>query len=439
MADLSKIRLNNIDYNFKDAYARDELEKFITVVARYNGSNFEINTTYFDLLKNDSEENFYPYSYWYGKDPILVLLKIINGDNDPVHIGLYMAHMNYYVLKLTQIDGDNVFWSNDVIIHNYNWSAATRVYYKGKQIKNKKYINVFAETDNETGDLAEIDLEDTLTYGSIYEELCNNNITPIIKLNIDNGDYYKYYYLESYSSSSQPLKFISIDSNEISYLEINTNSSVSLSEGVDFSQFVTEDGLPIVPTNVSAFTNDAGYLTTETDPTLRQKYGVCSTAKGTAAKTVTINGITELYEGLFIFVKFNNNNTAASPTLQVNSLDAKAIMRYGTTAPSTSAASSWNAGSVVLLIYDGTYWQMEEWNNTTYSSMTEAEITAGTGTTARIITPTRLKLAIETWSPQEEDDENVIEMLTDLGIYNATSLTPAIVGSAELDHAVVRE
>lgn len=135
------------------------------------------------------------------------------------------------------------------------------------------------------------------------------------------------------------------------------------------------------------------------DAALRERYGVCSTAKGTAAKTVSIPSVTALYEGLYIFVKFSATNTASSPTLQVNSLDAKPIMRYGTTTPSTSAASSWNAGSVVLLIYDGTYWQMEEWNNTTYSSMTDAEITAGTGTTARIITPARLKSAVETWAP----------------------------------------
>lgn len=135
------------------------------------------------------------------------------------------------------------------------------------------------------------------------------------------------------------------------------------------------------------------------DAALRERYGVCSTANGTAAKTVSIPSVTTLYEGLYIFVKFTNTNSIASPTLQVNQLDAKAIMRYGTTTPSTSAASSWNAGSVVLLIYDGTYWQMEEWNNTSYSSMTDAEITAGNGTTARIITPTKLKSAIETWAP----------------------------------------
>lgn len=131
-------------------------------------------------------------------------------------------------------------------------------------------------------------------------------------------------------------------------------------------------------------------------------YGECSTAAGTAAKTVTINGINELTVGLTIMVKFTNSNSKASPTLKVNDLDAKAIMRYGTTAPSTSAATSWNAGSVIILVYDGTYWQMCNWLNSTYtlpSSMTESEMKAGTATTARIITAARLKEAILYHSP----------------------------------------
>ena len=142
------------------------------------------------------------------------------------------------------------------------------------------------------------------------------------------------------------------------------------------------------------------------DDLINKRYGVCSTAASTAAKTVTIDGINDLFEGLFIFVKFANSNSKANPTLQVNDLDAAAIKRYGTTAPSTSAASSWNAGSVILLIYDGTYWQQADWINTTYSSMTAAEITAGTGTSARNITPANLKTAIETWSPVKSVNGN---------------------------------
>lgn len=131
------------------------------------------------------------------------------------------------------------------------------------------------------------------------------------------------------------------------------------------------------------------------------RYGECSTGASTAAKVVTLSpALTELKTGEVIFVKFTNANSVANPTLNVNGLGAKNIRRYGTTSPSTSAASSWNAGSVVALVYDGTYWQMVGWINTTYSSMSEAEYKAGTSGTARLITPARLKGAIQYWMDQ---------------------------------------
>lgn len=112
-------------------------------------------------------------------------------------------------------------------------------------------------------------------------------------------------------------------------------------------------------------------------------FGSCSTAAATAAKTVTLDDSMSftLAKGASVFVKFTNSNTVASPTLAVNGTTAKAIMRYGTTAPSTTAKTSWQAGSVVHFVYDGTYWQMVGWLNddTTYSN---ASLGQGYGTCA---------------------------------------------------------
>lgn len=128
-------------------------------------------------------------------------------------------------------------------------------------------------------------------------------------------------------------------------------------------------------------------------------YGVCSTASGTSAKTVTVSpSISSLEVGTLVNVKFDNGNAVANPTLNVNGTGDIAIKRYGSTAPSTSTATSWNAGSVISLIYDGTYWQMVGWLNTSYSSMSDAEYQAGTSTTARLITPARLVNAIKYWA-----------------------------------------
>lgn len=88
------------------------------------------------------------------------------------------------------------------------------------------------------------------------------------------------------------------------------------------------------------------------------RYGVCSTAVGTAAKTVTLEGSTpfKLVTGASVFVKFSSTNTAAvaSLTLNVNGTGAKAIKRYGTT--SMAAPGNLTAGMVCQFVYDGTNW-----------------------------------------------------------------------------------
>ena len=117
-------------------------------------------------------------------------------------------------------------------------------------------------------------------------------------------------------------------------------------------------------------------------------YGICSTAAGTAAKTVTVGSTFSLVEGAQVVVKFTNNNSASSPTLNVNSTGAKPIYRYGTTAASTSQASSgWRAGAVMHLVYDGTGWVRDFWENTTYyttavTCATAAETAAKVGSTS---------------------------------------------------------
>ena len=106
-------------------------------------------------------------------------------------------------------------------------------------------------------------------------------------------------------------------------------------------------------------------------------YGTCTTAANTAAKVATIQDSQAftLLTGVTVHIKMSNNNTVANPTLNVNGTGAKAIMRYGTTAPSTNDNTSWYAGSVVSFTYDGTYWQMNDFglrgnDNTTYSAGT---------------------------------------------------------------------
>ena len=96
-------------------------------------------------------------------------------------------------------------------------------------------------------------------------------------------------------------------------------------------------------------------------------YGTCSTAAGTAAKTVSIPGIT-LKTGVEITVRFSVTNTAANPTLNLNSTGAKAI-RYRNTAISAGYLA---ANRTYRFVYDGTYWQLvgDVDTNTTYTAAT---------------------------------------------------------------------
>lgn len=81
-------------------------------------------------------------------------------------------------------------------------------------------------------------------------------------------------------------------------------------------------------------------------------YGTCDTAAATAAKVVTCSDFDTLMTGVTIRVKFANVNTAASPTVNINSTGAKSVYRFGSTDPVDG--NSWNAGEVVELVYDGT-------------------------------------------------------------------------------------
>lgn len=94
-------------------------------------------------------------------------------------------------------------------------------------------------------------------------------------------------------------------------------------------------------------------------------YGTSASTAANIAKTVICPDFTAaaLIEGSTVKVKFQYSNTASNPTLNVNSTGAKSIYRYGTTEPSTTEGSSWSAGAVISFTYDGSAWQMNDWQN----------------------------------------------------------------------------
>lgn len=133
-------------------------------------------------------------------------------------------------------------------------------------------------------------------------------------------------------------------------------------------------------------------------------YGTCPTAAGTAAKTVTCNDFTadNLKAGAIIIVTFTatNSGAVASLTMNVNSTGAKPIkyINNGSLGNLTSAGYL-KTGVKYPFYYDGANWVVWFNYNTTYSALSEADMKAGTATTARTITAQRLKEAVEYHAP----------------------------------------
>lgn len=106
-------------------------------------------------------------------------------------------------------------------------------------------------------------------------------------------------------------------------------------------------------------------------------YGTCSTAAATAAKTVAVTNY-KLVTGGHVYVKFTVTNSAANPTLNVNSTGAKAIYYRG----SAISAGYLAANRTYEFIYNGTQYELvgdiDTNTNTTYSAGTGLDLSGTT-------------------------------------------------------------
>ena len=85
-------------------------------------------------------------------------------------------------------------------------------------------------------------------------------------------------------------------------------------------------------------------------------YGTCNTTASTAAKVVTCANFA-LETGAIVAILFTTANTAATPTLNVNSTGAKTIYIGSGTVNSTSNTLKWSANTLLYFVYDGTYFR----------------------------------------------------------------------------------
>lgn len=112
-------------------------------------------------------------------------------------------------------------------------------------------------------------------------------------------------------------------------------------------------------------------------------YAVCSTAAGTAAKTVTISGF-RLFTGAVAYIKFSVKNTAAKPTLNISGTGAKAIWYQG----AAISSSYLNANRTYAFIYDGSVYQViGDINTDTKYSVFTGATTSAAGKTGLVPAP----------------------------------------------------
>lgn len=134
-----------------------------------------------------------------------------------------------------------------------------------------------------------------------------------------------------------------------------TNTTVSYSNGV----YTVNATQPTVPTKTSDLTNDgsdgtAAYL--ETDETAYKTasipYGECDSTSTATVYTATVPGITELRDGVCMWLKNGVVTSAAGFTININDLGAKPV--YNNMAAATRDTTLWNVNYTMLFVYDST-------------------------------------------------------------------------------------
>jgi hypothetical protein len=132
------------------------------------------------------------------------------------------------------------------------------------------------------------------------------------------------------------------------------NVKSALGTGSDTTKYLNNKGEWAVP----AYTTSLAWSAITNKPNLstgnaRIFYGTSNTAAGTAAKVVTCSIYDAYTAGDILVVKFDNANTAGSPTLNVNGKGAKNIRKIYNGAVNTLNANGEITGTC-MFVYDGT-------------------------------------------------------------------------------------
>ena len=134
--------------------------------------------------------------------------------------------------------------------------------------------------------------------------------------------------------------------------EVNQNafSNIAVSGQTTVAADAKTDTLTLIAgNNIAITTNATNDSVTISNISL---YATCATAAATAAKTASMTGF-KLYTGAVVYIKFTYANTAANPTLNINSTGAKPLTIGGVAMVSGHLV----ANRVYAFIYDGTNYE----------------------------------------------------------------------------------
>lgn len=237
--------------------------------------------------------------------------------------------------------------------------------------------------------------------------------------------------------------------SSLSYYEILTKFVTKLNEVIEW----VDAGLKTIPTKTSQLTNDSGFLTNANIPTKTSQltndsgfvneeeaasaapvqsvngntgdvntfnFGVCESGAGAQEKTVTINGITTLTEGLIIHVLFTNENTVSTIQLNVNNLGAYYISTAGIKAP---PANYWVKNQIVEFVFHDSRWIATRGGaaSTTEYGITKLSSSTTSTSTTLAATPSAVKAVKDAIPTKVSDLTNDSGFITDEDVPTATS------------------
>ena len=192
------------------------------------------------------------------------------------------------------------------------------------------------------------------------------------------------------SSSSYPNSFVTLGSDSFSNITksgMQASFSVNNTEKAYYKTYIETDSSytltnwvtePSVTSKWSIGTSAKSLKEVYADTFLggfagNIPYGVANeTSSGRWSVTVSPSPSPVLKTGNIIAVKFPTTNTfnQGLTMISVNGSSNKQIALYGTTNVGSTLARSWMDGSVVLMMYDGTYWQILNANPSYVSELT---------------------------------------------------------------------